>query len=186
VAFYFSKRKTRPRESEDSGELNIVPYLDIMMNLIMFMLLSMTGLAVFGILNVNAPNYGGPSAGVGESSDQPRLLLSVLIAKKGYFIAGAGAVLGQEASPGADPVAATSGDPTIPKKPDGTYDTAALNAKMVLIKSAYPQETKVIVGAEGDIPYDTLIVTMDCIRETAGGAGAERKILFSDVTLAAM
>jgi hypothetical protein len=63
MAFHFSKRKLRPKEEEETGELNIVPYLDIMMNLIMFMLLSMTGLAAFGILNVNAPSYGGHIAG---------------------------------------------------------------------------------------------------------------------------
>jgi biopolymer transport protein TolR len=183
VAFYFSRRKTRPREPDEVGELNIVPYLDIMMNLIMFMLLSMTGLAVFGILNVNAPSYGGPSAGAGETQpDQPKLLLSVLISKKGYFIAGAGAVLGQE-TPAGEATATVEGEPTVPRKGDGTYDTASLTAKMVQIKTAFPSETKVIVGAEADIPYETLIDTMDAIRETGGG---ERKILFSDVTLAAM
>src|SRR3954469_24292002 len=112
MAFYFSKRKLRPAEEEEDGELNIVPYLDIMMNLIMFMLLSMTGLAAFGILNVNAPSYGGPSAAVGDSPEQPKLLLSVLISKKGYFIAGAGAVLGQEATPGGDAAAGVAGEPT--------------------------------------------------------------------------
>jgi len=66
MAFYFSRRKLRPSAEEGHGELNIVPYLDILMNLIIFMLLSMTGLAAFGILNVNAPNYGG-QAGAGDA-----------------------------------------------------------------------------------------------------------------------
>jgi len=182
VAFYFSRRKLKVREHDDVGELNIVPYLDIMMNLIMFMLLSMTGLATFGILNVNAPSYGGPSSGVTDPADQPKLLLSVLISKKGFFIAGAGAVLGQEVQP-AVAAAGGVGEPTIPKTSDGKYDTAALNSKMQQIKTAFPSESKVIVGAEGDIPYETLIETMDAIRETRG---ADRKILFADVTLAAM
>ena len=184
MAFYYSKRKTRVRDPDESGELNIVPYLDIMMNLIMFMLLSMTGLAAFGILNVNAPSYGGPSAGVSDNPEQPKLLLSVLISKKGYFIAGAGAVLGQE-NPTGEPTATTAGEPTVPKKSDGTFDTAALTTKMMQIKAAFPSESKVIVGAEADIPYETLIDTMDAIRET-GAPGGERRILFSDVTLAAM
>jgi biopolymer transport protein ExbD len=34
-------RKARPHERE--AELNIVPYLDIIVNLVMFMLMSMTG-----------------------------------------------------------------------------------------------------------------------------------------------
>ncbi len=33
------------------------------MNLIIFMLLSMTGLATFGILNVNAPTYAAGGGG---------------------------------------------------------------------------------------------------------------------------
>src|SRR6516165_1173859 len=93
MAFYFSRRKLRPKEEQEGAELNIVPYLDILMNLIIFMLLSMTGLAAFGILNVSAPNYGGPTAGVADNPDAPKLLLTVLVSKKGFFVAGAGAVL---------------------------------------------------------------------------------------------
>ena len=179
MAFFFSKRKLR-MEEVDFGELNIVPYLDILMNLIIFMLLSMTGLALFGILNVNAPNYG--ASVTAPDSNAPKLLLSVLISEKGFFVAGTGAVLGQQAD-GQAPSSNTDGVPTIPRKSDGSLDFAALNAKMVEIKAAFPSETKVIIGAEGNIPYESLIQTMDAIRETFG---KERRLLFSDVTLAAM
>jgi biopolymer transport protein TolR len=180
MAFYFSKRKLRPAEEEEVGELNIVPYLDILMNLIIFMLLSMTGLAAFGILNVSAPNYGGPSAGASAEENTPKLLLTVLISKKGHFVAGTGAVLGEGAA-GATPTAGSEGTPTIPKRADGTYDYAALNQVMQKVKGDNPTETKVIIGAESDIPYEHLIETMDAVRETK-----DRKLLFSDVTLATM
>ncbi|MGQ0508087.1 MAG: ExbD/TolR family protein [Myxococcaceae bacterium] len=182
MAFYFSKRKLRPAEEEETGELNIVPYLDILMNLIIFMLLSMTGLAAFGILNVNAPNYGGPSAGAAaDTPEAPKLLLTVLISKKGHFIAGAGAVLGQAGDPAAAPTTSTEGEPTVPKKTDGSYDYPALTSQLMKVKGAFPQETKVIIAAEADIPYENLVETMDAIRETK-----DRKLLFSDVTLATM
>lgn len=180
MAFFFSKRKLRMEEL-DFGELNVVPYLDILMNLIIFMLLSMTGLAIFGALNVSAPNYGNAATATPESNS-PKLLLSVLISKKGFFVAGTGAVLGQQTE-GQSPSSSTDGAPTIPKKSDGSFDFALLNTKMIEIKQAFPSETKVIIGAEADIPYDSLIQTMDAIRETFG---KERKLLFSDVTLAAM
>ncbi len=181
MAFYFSKRKLRPSEEEEVGELNIVPYLDILMNLIIFMLLSMTGLAAFGILNVNAPNYGGPSAGMGaEDPNQPKLLLTVLISKKGHFVAGAGGVIG-EAPGAAPPTTGTDGAPTVPKKADGSYDFASLTQMMQKVKGAFPNETKVIIAAEADVPYENLVETMDAIRETK-----DRKLLFSDVTLATM
>ncbi|MFP2962692.1 ExbD/TolR family protein [Myxococcus sp. 1LA] len=85
MAFHYSRRKLKVREEEEAGELNIVPYLDILMNLIIFMLLSITGLATFGIINVNAPAYGGPTTGMAQENpdDAPKLTLSVLISKKG-------------------------------------------------------------------------------------------------------
>ncbi|MBJ6764288.1 biopolymer transporter ExbD [Myxococcaceae bacterium JPH2] len=169
MAFYYSRRKLKPREEEETGELNIVPYLDILMNLIIFMLLSITGLAAFGTLNVNAPNYGAPSAGVAqENADQPKLTLSVLISKKGHYISSENAILGEE------------GVPSVPMKADGSYNFEELTAQMVKIKGAFPKETKVIVAAEPETPYEVLIQTMDAIRETQGTG---RQLLFPDVTL---
>ena len=143
------------------------------MNLIIFMLLSITGLAAFGILNVSAPSYGGPSTSVApqENPEQPRLVLSVLISKKGHFINSENAILGQD------------GAPTVPLGADGSYDYASLNAQMVKIKSAFPSETKVIVAADPETPYDALIQTMDAIRETREKPHRE---LFPDVTLGAL
>lgn len=174
MAFHFSKRKLRPKEEEEMGELNIVPYLDILMNLIIFMLLSMTGLATFGILNVNAPNYGA-AAGGGSDSDKPSLLLTVGIAKTGYFVAATGAVLPGVAEGQANP----QGAPTIARLANGDYDTKSLTEKMKEVKTAFPQESKVIIAAETDVPYEALVATMDALRETE-----DRKLLFPDVTLA--
>jgi|SRR5215831_20727872 len=179
MAFFYSKRKLRIRENDEGGELNIVPYLDILMNLIMFMLLSITGLSAFGILNVSAPNYGGPNTQITDEGDKPKLLLTVLISKKGFYVAATGGVLGQQQAqpnPGEAP-------PSIAKKADGTYDYNALTESMVNVKKEFPTESKVIVGAEGDIPYEVLVQTMDAIRETPG---RDRKLLFTDVTLGAM
>ncbi len=178
MAFYFSRRKIKPKEEEESGELNIIPYLDILMNLIIFMLLSMAGLATFGMLNVNAPNYGGPSAGGPSENDKPALTLTVAIAKGGFFIAATGGVLPGQAE-GAAAAAPGEGAPTIPKKADGSYDYDRLTAKMMEIKASFPQESKVIVAAEADTDYDSLVQTLDATRETK-----DRKLLFPDVTLA--
>ncbi|MBN9684298.1 MULTISPECIES: ExbD/TolR family protein [unclassified Corallococcus] len=171
MAFHYSRRKLKPREEEEAGELNIVPYLDILMNLIIFMLLSITGLTAFGALNVNAPSYGA-TAGAGGDADAPKLNLSVLISQKGLIVRGNSAEI----------PATEGGAPTLPLRADGTQDYAALNAQMVKLKAAFPRETKVIVAADPDIPYDALIQTMDALRETTGTV-AERKLLFPDVTL---
>lgn len=178
MAFHFSKRKLRPKEEDNAGELNIVPYLDIMMNLIMFMLLSMTGLASFGVLNVAAPKYGPAAAAA--APDQPenkkQLMLTVLISDKGFFVAGTGGVLPGDLSPAA-PVA--EGQPTIARLASGDYDYGALTAKMAAIKQLFPDESKIILGADSKIPYGILVKTMDACRESGG------QMLFFDVSLAA-
>jgi biopolymer transport protein ExbD len=180
MAFHFSKRKLRPKEEEEVGELNIVPYLDIMMNLIMFMLLSMTGLVSFAVLNVAAPKYAAGAAASSGQEDQnkPKLLLTVLISDKGFFVAGSGGVLPGDT--GQVPASGTEGQPTVPRMASGDYDYAGLTAKMVEIKKAFPEDTKVIMGADAKIPYEILVKTMDACRENAG------QMLFFDVSLTVM
>mgnify|MGYP006268531433 CR=1 FL=1 len=176
--------RRRVHDEEHAGELNIVPYLDIVTNLVMFMLLSMTGLISLGVVNVSAPRIGGePQAAQAQGQDQPKLLLTVAISKKGFYIAGAGGVLGGPADQAT--VDATQ-PPTIGLRPDGKYDYAGLTEKMKLIKDRYPNETNLILSADADVPYEVLVQTMDACRETraAGPEGSlDRKPLFFDVSL---
>jgi len=172
--------RRRIREEEHTGELNIVPYLDVVVNLVMFMLLSMTGLLVIGVLNVSAPKIGADAASAGAAENQPKLLLTVAIGKEGFYVAGAGGVLGQDAAS-----ADATRPPTIPLR-NGKHDYAALTEQMKKIKEQFPNETAVILSADPEIVYDVLIQTMDACRETSvkGADGkSERKPLFFDVSL---
>ena len=174
------KRRVHPHEK--TGELNIVPYLDIVVNITMFMLLSMTSVVQFGVLNVAAPNYG--PAGSTAQQNEPKkkdLLLSVVISTKGFYIASANKVLdGQPADPKAPPPDPKNSPPTIPLKPDGRYDFTLLTRKMVDVKTAFKDESKVILMADQSVPYEIVVQTMDAIRED----GSHR--LFYDVVLGAM
>jgi len=174
--------RRRIHDEEHAGELNIVPYLDIVTNLVMFMLLSMSGLVAFGVVNVSAPRIGGEAAAAaGENT--PRLLLTVAIAKQGFYVAGAGGVLG---GPADQASVDRKQPPTLPLKPDGRYDYAGLTEQMLKIKERYPNETNLILSADEDIPYDVLVQTMDACREAKvpkGDGTHDRKLLFFDVSL---
>jgi biopolymer transport protein TolR len=175
--------RRRIRDEEHAGELNIVPYLDVVVNLVMFMLLSMTGLIALGVVNVSAPKIGGETPAAAAAENQPKLLLTVAIAKSGFYVAGAGGVLGADA---ATPDAARP--PTIPLK-DGKYDFAALGAQMQKIKEQFPNETAVILSADPEILYDVLVQTMDACREGTvkrPDGTSERRPLFFDVSLSFM
>ncbi len=172
--------RRRIHAEEETGELNIVPYLDVVVNLVMFMLLSMTGLITLGVLNVSAPKIGGDAV-VGEKPEKPPLLLTVAIGRQGFFVAGAGGVLGKDA-----PTPDANRPPTIPLKGDGKYDYASLTEQMKRIKEQFPNETAVILSADPDVVYDVLIQTMDACREAsvrAADGKTERKPLFFDVSL---
>ncbi len=174
--------RRRIRDEEHAGELNIVPYLDVVVNLVMFMLLSMTGLIALGVVNVSAPKLAGEGAAAAPA-DQPKLLLTVAIAKTGFYVAGAGGVLGADA---ASPDATRP--PTIPLR-DGKYDYAALGEQMKAIKDKFPNETAVILSADPEIVYDVLVQTMDACREASvkrPDGTSERRPLFFDVSLSFM
>ena len=170
--------KRRIHQHEKTGELNIVPYLDIMVNLTMFMLVSMTSVIQFGILDVAAPSYGPPPVAQQQAAAKKAdLLLTVAISTKGFFVAGSGGVLGAAKDAKADP---KNAPPTIPLKADGKYDYGTLTRKMVDIKNGFPDETKVILMADQAVSYEVLVATMDAIREDAG------RRLFFDVVLGAL
>lgn len=172
--------RRRVYAEEHVGELNIVPYLDIVVNLVMFMLLSMTGLISLGVLNVSTPKIGGAAVTQAEQAEQPKLLLTVAIGKQGFYVAGAGGVIGADA---ASPDVGRP--PTIPLR-DGKYDYAALTEQLRQIKEKFPNETSVILSADMDVVYDILIQTMDACREvkvTKPDGTSEHKALFFDVSL---
>jgi biopolymer transport protein ExbD len=173
--------RRRRREEEHAGELNIVPYLDVVTNLVMFMLLSITGLIALGVVNVSAPKISAESAAAADAA-APRLLLTVAISKNGFYVAGAGGVLGGAAD---QPTVDAKQPPTVPLK-DGKYDYGTLTELLARVKDRYPNETNVILSADPDISYDVLVHTMDAAREVKvkrPDGTSERKPMFFDVSL---
>jgi len=177
------KRKAKPHEHE--AELNIIPYLDVIMNLVIFMLAGMT-VAAFQIINVAAPDVSeGPSEAPADTpppEQKQDLLLNVSISPKGFYIAATGGVLPGEApaDPGAPPPDPNTAPPTIPLKSDGKYDYDSLTTKIVSIKKAFPNKSNVFIAADAKITYEVVIGTMDAIRGDAAHP------LFPDVAFAAL
>jgi len=168
-------RKLREEHEEaeiEGGELNLVPFLDIVTNVIMFLLMTTTFAAALGDINVSSPTRAAVSDSSDQNPDQKKqdLNLTLQISDKGYTIAASGAVLYENDVPGRLP--------TIPKK-GADYDFAGLTAKMRTIKDNFSDETKVIINANPEIPYETVVAAMDAIR-TDG-----QKTLFPDVILSA-
>src|SRR5437764_1736550 len=90
-------REQAEEMAEEGGELNLIPYLDIVTNVIMFMLATTTFAAALGDVNVSSPSYGGASAGTTDPDSKPKqeLNLTVSVSDKGFTILTSGATLHQ-------------------------------------------------------------------------------------------
>jgi biopolymer transport protein TolR len=151
---------------EEAGELNLVPYMDIVTNIIIFLLASVVNQIALGNINVASPTISaGGGAAADTPPDKPPLNLTITVGATGYIIGASGGVL-----------------PTIPKLPSGQYDYKALTAKLKEIKATpdAADETKATFNADAHIPYDVVIATLDAMRTAEDG-----KLLFPDVNFAA-
>lgn len=188
------KPSERSKSATESVDLDIVPYMDIVFSLVAFILFTSTGLLQIGVINVNAPRYQDPLSAAGmnrpEEEKKKQLNLTVGITYKGIFIAGVGGVLGQAEEEQAPDKGAA---PTIPLKTDdqacrdalaknippplSCYDTVKLTREMVKIKNEFPDETRIFIYAQPDVPYEVLVKVMDATRQVEG------RNLFYDVVL---
>jgi biopolymer transport protein ExbD len=161
-------RKRRRQEDMETGELNIVPYLDIVTNLVMFLLQATTTAVSLGEIATKLPATGAGGAPEPPKPDEkPPLRLTVVLGEKGYTIAGAENVL-----------AGGGGDgPTLPKI-NNEYDYLGLTKIMVNVKKAFPKETQAFIVPEDPVQYGALVSTMDAMRENGPD------LLFPDVMFA--
>jgi biopolymer transport protein ExbD len=154
-------REQNEEAEEENGEINLVPYMDIVTNIIIFLLASVVQNVSFASINVSSPTLSSGGSGAADEPEKPPLNLTVTVGASGFTLAASGGVL-----PG---VSGTG--PTVPKLPNGQYDYKALTAKLVDIKKEYPDESKVILNPDATTPYDIVVQTLDAMRvDTAGKA----------------
>lgn len=144
-------------------DLNLVPYLDIMVNLIMFMLTVTAYLVELREAPVLVPAYVNTPGG-GSNQEKQKLFLTIAISTKGFGVLGSdSAVIPPE---------------ELPLDTAGAYPFQRLTESLRSYKSQYDLGDSVILTADGSVPYHVLVATMDASREDRTG------LLFPGVTLA--
>ncbi len=156
------RRIAAPKEAEpgeEAGELNVVPYLDIIMNILMFVLASVS-VSFVGSIDTTPPSIGGSRVRADVSSKA--LNLSAWITTQGVSLKTSGGNI----APGCNE--AGSGI-TIPNQGENV-DLRSLTACAKKLKNANPafkEETQVTITANPGIEYKTLIDVMDALRSDA-------------------
>lgn len=155
------RRLSAPKElspDEEGGELNIVPFLDIVMNVLMFVLATVS-VTFAATIDTFPPRAGG----AGRAPTTPTLSLTVLIVPEGFSVKARGGNVAPGCNDKGPGIA-------IGRKDD--YDYAGLKACVAKLKAASPDfkdEIGVTISANPPIPYQVIINTMDAVRTNDAG-----------------
>jgi biopolymer transport protein ExbD len=165
------RRLAQPRElapDEEGGELNIIPFLDIIVNVLIFVLAT---IAVTFTATIDTTPPASQSGGVRTPTDEQALNLTVFIVNDGFSIKASGGNI----APGCEQPGTGI---TIPKK-NAQYDYEGLNACAARLKKASPafaDETQVSITANPSTEYQVIVSVIDAVRATSQG-----EALFEDV-----
>ena len=174
------RRLSAPKEisaDEEAGELNIIPFLDIITNVLMFVLASVS-VSFTVTLDADAPKSG--SKGVKAAQTEESLSLTVLILEEGYFVKGRSAsiAVGCESTCQSDchatvpRIAASPDESSDGKKYDGPGLTACVRKLKSRLENDAPQlaaEKQVMISANPNVPFQEVVRAMDALRKDEKG-----------------
>lgn len=149
-------------EAEASGELNLVPYLDIITTLVIFLIFTFQVIIEFRLIELLPPAYSAQARQANPDPDEPQVQLTLFIHSQGYKLVTDQPELGTV---------------EIPKRGDA-YDNERLTQELDRVKRSLSLSESLIVTASDDLEYYIVVAAMDAAREYEG------KLLFPDVLLA--
>ena len=156
-------RRAGRRPNEETAELNITAFMNLMVILVPFLLMT----AVFSRLAILELNLPGSSS---EPANQQNLTFQLEVTVRKDQIE-----VGDR----------NQGRLGVYKNSEDGYDFDALSEKLSEIKKRYPEKTDVAILLELDIAYDTLVQVMDRVRITQiiEDGAIVRSDLFPDISI---
>ena len=171
------------QEELEGGEINLIPYLDIITNLLLFLLASVAAGFILGQINTTLPDHVPADqlkpADPTLKPDEKPLQLIVSTTKQGMILWSISGLEGTLQAPKA----------RIPRLPatradeSPRYDYAALNNTLYEIanrrwrgKLRNPDTYEIILQCDPDIPYETVVDIMDAVRRRLPPEGKAGKL----------
>jgi biopolymer transport protein TolR len=149
-------KDTQLDPSEMVGELNIVPFLDIVVNLIMFLLATTEAVLLISQIESDLPKIArGRSKGPDVATP---LNLNVTVTEVGVIVSGSGGKL----APGCTGIE-QGRSLTVPKK-GKDYDWRGLTECVARVKQQFQSEHSVTVSADPQVQYEYVVAAMDAVR----------------------
>lgn len=160
---YGRNRHEEDETGGDAAELNLTPYLDIMMNLVIFLIFSFQVIIEFRLIDVVPPAVSSSAAASSNPDEKPKPTITLVITKEGYRLL-------STATDTMPPV-------EIPKKGD-KYDQTELHDRLVSWKRDFGLGNSIVFTADLETEYQVVVEAMDTIRMD------KDDLLFPDVLLA--
>jgi biopolymer transport protein ExbD len=158
-----TRRHHNRREREETRGPDVTTFLNLMVVLIPFLLIS----AVFSrvtIMELSVPTSAG-----GSAVNTPNFSIEVIVREAGLEIANGFSV-----------------EAAIPKK-DDQYDMEMLTEMLMRLKDKFPEKEDATVLMEPEIEYDYLIQIMDAVRgaevQVEGSEEVQKMVLFPDISI---
>lgn len=149
-------------EAMASGELNLVPYLDVVTTLVIFLIFTFQVVIEFRLIELLPPAYSTTARNPSENPTDPQVTLTLIITRDRYRLVTSNAEYGTAEIP-------TEG---------GEYDNEKLTQELYDVKRELGLGESLILTASDDIEYNVVVAAMDAAREFEG------RLLFPDVLLA--
>lgn len=190
-------------EEREGGELNLVPYLDIITNIVLFLLASIATGMVLGTINSTLPEVqegASPIANPENPNEEPPVQLVVAVAKDEIIMFSLSGLEGSIQAPKLKIPAVkkgleydfeklTAASAEIVKRRWGEKPPATMvgnkpecvvNGTQVDLPNCRPAKaTEVYLMVDGDIPYQTVIAAMDALRDDGKGTLLFPGVVFS-------
>ncbi len=156
------RRRSQPKErghDSEGGELNVVPFLDIITNVMMFVLAALA-LTFTVVIEAKPPRFSRPR----PPTEGPPLALNIVVLHDGFLVS----AMGQRIGTGCNGVGAGL---AVERTNDGAYDFAALTRCVKRLKAtsaSFADEKQATIAANDDIRYQVIVDTIDAVRRTDG------------------
>lgn len=167
---------TEMSPEDEAGEINIVPFLDMIINILMFVLATVA--VVFtSTIETSPPSSGGGKVRVERTT--PSLNLTLVITNDGATFKASGGNI----STGCDSVGAGMTFPSKGKDAAGepVLDADAITACARKLKDSSPdfkEETQIRITASNGISYRKVIECIDAVRKDKSGNDLFPDVLF--------
>lgn len=158
-------RIIKTRLSDSTFDINLAPFLDIIVSVVPLLLLSVVFVEI-KMIETPVPQVVQQAIEKDQKDPDPEVTLNLRVTKA------AGFTFEVNQRGGAQSLM------TVPLK-DGALDFEGLRAKAQELKTRFPQVFKLGIAPQGDVPFNDLVKAMDVVRQVPQQA-AQQKIAFTD------